>query len=217
MRVAAPVSFGTRHLPPALFAFAAAHPAVRLDLVLSDRRIDLVSENVDLALRIGRLSEADLIARRLARIRHVACASPAYLAARGTPATPAELAEHDGLCYGGVAKPATWSCKHPDGRIERLQPRERLRADNGDVLRQAALDGLGIIVEPTFIVHADLEAGRLVPILTAVSWSKVHLHAVYAPTRHLSRKVRALIDSLADRFAGTPPWDRDMPLPAHDP
>jgi len=208
LRVAVPLSFGLNHLGPAIDAFLQTHPGIEFDLDLNDRQVDLLAEGFDLAVRIAELEDSSLIARRLAPVRHVVCASPAYLAAQGTPRTPAELAEHGCLIYANAPNPGVWAYTDSTGRQGSVQVRARLRANNGDCLRQAAEDGHGIVLEPSFILYRSIEERKLIPILTEFQWPTIYAHAVYPRTRHLSRRVRAFVDFLAERFAGLPYWDR---------
>ncbi len=141
-------------------------------------------------------------------MRHVACASPAYLAEHGSPRNPAELAGHACLVYANAPTPGFWEYTDPGGRHGRVQVRARLQANNGDCLRQAAEDGHGIVMGPSFILYQSIEGGRLRTILTDHQWPTLYAYAVYPRTRHLSRRVRAFVDFLAERFAGVPYWDR---------
>jgi len=211
LRVAVPQSFGLLHLGPAIGAFAAAHPAIAFDLDFNDRQVDLVADGFDVAIRIAALGDSTLIARRLATIRHVVCASPAYLDAHGTPRTPEDLTAggaHRCLGYSNAAEPAIWRFEEPGGAPRSVRVALAMRANNGDFLCRAAIEGHGLILEPTFIVYRAIERGELVPILTDVAWPSIDAHAVYPQTRHLSQRVRAFVDFLAGRFAGVPYWDR---------
>jgi DNA-binding transcriptional LysR family regulator len=208
LRVAVPLSFGLGHLGPAMDAFLREHPEVEFDLDLNDRQLDLLAEGFDLAVRIAELRDSTLIARRLAPVRHVVCASPAYLAQHGTPSGAAELTDHACLVYANAPSPGVWEYQDPAGRPGRVQVRGRILANNGDCLRQAAEDGHGVVLGPSFILHTAIEAGRLTPILRDHHWPTLHAHAVYPRTRHLSHRVRAFVDFLAERFAGVPYWDR---------
>ncbi|MDG4867445.1 LysR family transcriptional regulator [Guyparkeria sp. 1SP6A2] len=211
LRVAAPLSFGLMHLQPAINAFMAAHPGVTFDLNLDDEETDLVAEGFDLGLRLASLPDSTLMARRLAPIRNIAAASPDYLARCGTPQHPAELADHDCLIYSNVPETQVWGYTDERGRWRPVQGRRRLRVNNGDFLREAAINGSGVVIEPTFILHRAISEGQLVPILTHVAWPEIAAYAVYPQTRHLSARVRAFIDFLAQRFAGEPYWDRHLP------
>ncbi len=207
LRVNAPMSFGVRHLAPALPDFLARHPEVEIDMTMNDRFVDLIDEGYDMAVRIGRLTDSALVARKLAPLRRVVCASPAYLAARGVPRTPADLTAHDCLSYSNMAISDEWSFVGADGKPVPVEVKGRLRVNNGDALRIAALRGLGLVTQPTFLVGADLQAGTLVGVLSDHVAQDGAVHAVYPHSRHLSPKVRAFVDFLAERFGPRPYWD----------
>lgn len=210
LRVAVPLTFGLLHLGPAIEDFSRAHPRVEFDLDFNDRQVDLLAEGFDLALRIAELGDSSLIARRLATVHILPCASPDYLARAGTPRHPGELAEHDCLAYTLTREPELWRYRDGDrDGVVRIRP--CLRANNGDFLRQAAEAGRGITLQPTFITYRALAGGGLVPILTDFEWPGVPVYAVYPQTRHLSRRVRVFVDFLAERFAGVPYWDTPAP------
>ena len=208
LKVNAPFSFGIRHVGPAIADYLAAYPGVAVDIDLSDRYIDLLAEGVDVALRIGRLADSSLIARRLAPIRLVACAAPAYLARRGPPARPRDLADHDCLLYTYAATADEWRFVGPGGTDEVVRVSGRLRANNGDLLMAAALDGLGIALAPSFMAGEHVQAGNLVTLLPGYAAPEVALYAVYPPGRHLSAKLRSFVDFLVARFGEEPEWDR---------
>jgi len=212
LRITVPLSFGLRHLSPAITDFAREHPQVRFELDLDDRQADLLREGYDLAVRIARLPDSRLVARRLAVIRSCVCASPAYLERHGAPRRAEELAERPCLLYTNLPDPALWRYRDPKGREGKVRVRGVLRANNGDFLCQAAAAGLGLVLGPTFVVHEAIRRGELVPVLTDHRWPTLEAHAVWPHTRHLSRRVRALVDFLAERFAGVPYWDRELPL-----
>lgn len=208
LRVAAPLSFGLLHLGPAICDFMQAYPQVTFDLDFNDRQVDLIAEGYDVALRIAELSDSSsLIARRLAPVRMVVCASPGYLARAGAPATPGELARHTCFAYSNLPDPSLWRYRDAHGRDGTVRIRPTLQANNGQFLHQVALAGHGIVLQPTFIVFESIQSGRLKPLLTDYTWSDINAYAVYPRTRHLSRRVRAFVDFLADRFQGTPYWD----------
>jgi len=208
LKVALPHSFGLQHLAPLVQDFMTQHPEVRFELDFNDRQIDLMQEGFDLAIRIATLADSSLIARRLAPIRHAACASPDYLARHGTPRTAAELAQHVCLAYSNLSDPGLWSYRGPDGLPGSVRVPVRLAASSGDFLLRAAIAGEGLILFPTFYLHEALRSGRLVQVLADHSWPELSAYAVYPPTRHLSRRVRAFIDFVAERLAGEPYWDR---------
>jgi DNA-binding transcriptional LysR family regulator len=208
LRVALPLSFGLLQLAPLIEAFMRRHPELAFDLDFNDRQVDLLQEGVDVAIRIANLTDSSLIARRLAGIRHLVCASPDYLAAAGVPRRPADLARHACLVYGNSANPDVWHYHGPTGEAGSVRVPTRLRANNGDMLVMAARAGQGIVMVPTFFLHESLIAGDLVPVLTDYSWPELSVHALYPPTRHLSTRARAFVDYMAEAMAGTPPWER---------
>lgn len=209
LRINAPMSFGQGHLGAAVAEFMSRHPALRVELILDDRVVDLVADGFDVAVRIAELPPSTLVARKLAVNRRVLCASPAYLAAAGTPARPQDLTRHRCLAYTYLATGNDWRFRGEDGPLT-VRIDGAFAANNGDVLRQVALAGGGIMLSPTFIVGDDLRAGRLVPILADYVDADTGIYAVYPQTRHLSPKVRALIDFLAARFGPKPYWDEGI-------
>lgn len=212
LRVAAPLSFGLLHLGPAITEFMQYHPRVRFDLDFNDRQVDLLAEDIDVAIRIARLDDSSLVARRLWSSRLVLCASPAYLREYGIPATPADLASHQELVYTNSPGPRQWILHGTDDQPHRVRAQERLRSNNGDFLCRAAVAGQGVLLAPTFIVHEPLRSGELVPLLPGYTHAEISAYALYPQTRHLSQRVRAFVKFLAERFAGVPYWDRDLPV-----
>lgn len=212
LRLNLPLAFGLRQAVPAIADFAGQYPGLTIDIGLTDRFIDLVEEGWDIALRIGRLRDSSLVARRLAPIRTALCAAPAYLHSHGTPSTLDDLAAHNCLGYT-LPTPATadrWRFGR-DGEIE-VAVSGTFRANNGDALRAAALAGIGLIYQPTFLFSEDIREGRLRPvILDQPPFQYAAAYAIYAPTRHVPAKVRRFIDFLAERWAGEPPWDAGLP------
>jgi len=206
LRVNAPVVFGTRHLAPVLAAYVGRYPDVSIDLNVTDRFIDLVEEGADLAVRIGILTESTLVARRLCPIRLVLCASPRYLERHGTPRTPDDLKSHNCLGYTYTRGGAEWEFSGPDGPV--VAPiRGSLRANHGEVLHQAALDGLGLALQPTFIAGDAIAAGLLRPVLTDYCATEISAYAVFPSRKFLSAKVRTFVDFLAEKFGPEPYWD----------
>lgn len=205
VRINAPLSFGVLHLAPLWGGFLARYPGIELDITLSDRLVDLVDEGYDLAVRITRLQDSSLVSRQLASTRIVMCAAPAYLAAHGTPETLADIAGHAVIGYSYWQGGDLWRFTGPGGVEEEVLTRPRLRTNNGDTCRAAALAGQGIILQPTFLVGDDLAAGRLLRVLPRYAGPAVGIHAVYPSRKHLSLKVRVLLDYLAASFA-TVPW-----------
>lgn len=208
LRVAAPVTFGLVHLWPAVQAFMERYPQLLLSLDLDDRRVDLVEEGVDVALRIGNLADSSLRARRLCKIRMVLCASADYLARHGTPETPEDLLNHQSLRYSNVPESQSWQYRAADGTEGKVQVPVRLMASSGDVIRRALLAGFGVAVQPSFIVYEDIQAGRLLPLMQSYRWGmSLDAYALYPPTRYLSVRVRAFVDFLVEWFDGEPYWD----------
>ena len=206
IRLTAPLSFGVRYLGPALAGFARDHPKVELDIALVDKTVVLVGGGFDLAVRIGHLKDSALIARKLAPIRGVVVASPAYLDERGRPKKPADLAAHDLLLYANVGAADNWRFRVGD-RWEVVRGGGRLRADNGDLLRAAAVAGLGVAAMPSFIVADSIESGELEPILVDYPLAEAALWAVMPPGRATTARVRALVEFLVKRFGPEPEWD----------
>lgn len=215
LKINAPVAFGTRHLYPAISDYLRTYPGIKLDLTLEDQMVDLIKEGVDMALRIGHLSDSSLVARRLAPARVAVCASPAYLEKWGVPRTPDELKRHNCLGYAYSEYPETWRFTGRDGE-HAIQISGNMRANNGEVLRAAALDGLGVVMQPTFIIGDDIKAGLLQAVLPNFAPMEFSIYAVYPSRRHLSTKVRMFVDFLTGRFGPEPYWDewmRATPIP----
>ena len=206
IRLAAPLSFGIAHLGPALHEFAARHPDIELDLDLNDRQVDLVGEGFDLAIRIARLEDSQLSARRLTGVRRVILASPDWWNRHGRPTTAAELRQHAALSY--TNEPQTgWQFRSPAGKRGVVHVPTTLRANNGEFLRDAAIAGLGVLLQPTFIVHEAVNRGELEAVMTDWDWQDLDVWAVYPTSRFLPERVRQLIDFLAERFGDRPYWD----------
>lgn len=203
LRLTCAVTFGVRHVAPAIAAFTAQYPQVAVDIDLSDRAVDLVEEGFDLAIRIGAIGQQGLVSRRLATMRLVCCASPDYLARHaGHPVrVPADLAAHECLSYTQVPVPNTWRFEGPDGASHEVRVPVRHRVNSGRMLVALAAAGMGVINEPDFIVNPEIRAGRLRPLLTDYASPGASIAAVYPSRRLLSTKVRTLVDFLAQRFA----------------
>lgn len=211
IRLGAPVSFGTGYLSEALADFSTEHPNVSFEINLDDRHVDLIERNLDLALRIGGKLKGEVIAKRLSRIHHLVCASPAYWDTHGRPTTAADLQRHKILRYAN--KPRTEVLfKNPDGKEETITVSVASTVDNGEMLQTFAIRGLGVLIEPSFIVSGAVRRGDLEVVLKDYNWSDAQLFAIYPPTRHLSHRVRVLIDFLADRFRGSPLWDEGLDI-----
>jgi len=204
LRVNAPVTFGIRHLAPLWGEFRARHPQVTLDVTLADRVVDLVEEGYDLAIRIATLASSTLISKRLASTRMVLCASPQYLAAHGVPRHPAELAGHAVISYSYWSTRDEWHFDGPEGRVS-VKTDPCMHTNSGDTCRAMALAHQGVILQPTFLIADDLAAGTLVEVMPEFRSLELGIYAVYPTRKHVSPKVRALIDFLGERFARTGP------------
>ena len=202
IRLTAPLSFGIAYLAPALAEFAAEHPRVELDISFDDRQVDLAAGGFDLAVRMGTLADSSLIARRVAPLRGAVLASPAYLERNGRPAHPRDLAGHDILIYGNEH----WRFR-VGGRWETVRVQPRLRADNGEMLRAAAVAGLGLCILPTFIASPAIQSGALEVVLRDYPLPEAGLYIVMPPGRAATARVRALVEFLAARFGPEPAWD----------
>ncbi len=208
LALAVPVSFGTAQLAPALGAFARAYPHIVLDVNFSDRVVSLVDEGFDAAVRIGRPTDASLIAKKLCDNRIVTAASPDYLEKRGEPRDPSELDRHDCIIDTNFREPLVWRFRAPDGKGELRTPVSgRLHFSNGEACAAAAEAGLGVAHVPSFIAGPRIRAGALTAVLRDFDYLTGGVHIVYPPGRHLTLKVRVLVDFLAQRFRGRPAWD----------
>ncbi len=205
LKISVPVSFGANQLTPALLDFAAAYTEVSLDVSSTDRMVNLVEEGFDVAVRIGQLPDSSVIARKLAAVRLVTCASPAYLQAAGAPATPDELAQHEAILDNNMSDPTVWVFGGPNDQ-QAVRVHGRLRFGGADACVAAARRGLGIIRTPAFAAAEDLRAGRLMPLLCPFESQLIYVHAAYPHARHLAAKVRAFVDFLAERYSGEPEW-----------
>jgi DNA-binding transcriptional LysR family regulator len=206
LKVNGPIAFGNSHLVPALLEFLAAHPELHAEVTLQDDYINLLEAGVDLAIRIGRLADSSLVARKLAPVRLVVCASPEYLARRGEPTTPEALADHEWLVYT-VANPPDRCDLVRGGERHAVRVSGRIRTNSGDVILAAARAGVGIGMMPAFMVAADIRAGRLRELLAGYDGPQTALYAVYPHSRHVTAKVRLFVDFLAERFAGGSAWE----------
>lgn len=208
LRVSAPMSFGLLHLGPALVDFAGEHPQVAVDLRLDDRFVNLVEDGIDVAIRIGALTDSSLVARKLATARSLVCASPEYLARNGEPETPEDLVTHECLVYSYLSTPNVWRFTAPDGRALAVAVGGSLRINNGILLAQAAIAGQGILATPSFYVSDALRAGRLRAVLAHYKLPDIGIYAVYPQRAHVPPKVRAFVDFLARRFGRKPSWEK---------
>lgn len=210
LRLTVPLSLGLSALTETLTDFMCEHPELVVHVDMNDRMVDLVAENIDLAIRVGQLSDSSLVARKISEVRHLVCASPAFLERHGTPRVAEDLTTLPALCYTNVAAPAVWRCTTPAGQARQIAVTPRMTSTNGDALREAAVAGLGVVFEPSFIVYRQIERGELVPLLTDHDWQGSGIYAVYPPTRHLPARARAFVEFLSARFGAEPYWETCM-------
>jgi DNA-binding transcriptional LysR family regulator len=211
LRLTSSITFGVRHLASAIADFSALHPQVGFDVELSDRVVDIVDEGLDLAVRIGAIGSQALIARKVATTQLVLCAAPSYLERRGRPVTPQDLARHTCLTYEYLVARNVWRFRDRQGGEQVVKIGGNAHANNGQFLAALALAGMGIALEPDFIVAPEIRAGALVRVLPGYTPPSSDVYVAYPSRRHLSAKVRVFVDFLARRFAGTPEWTLDAP------
>ena len=205
LKVSVPTSFGRMHIAPHIHAFMQANPDLGVNLELRDEFVDIVGDGYDLAIRIAELSDSSLVARKLAPVRRILVASPAYLERHGQPERIEDLGRH--VCLAPHNN-EPWKLEGPDGQIVH-RPVGPLQTNSSDVVREAVIGGIGIALRSTWDIGAELADGRLVQVLPDYEGSRnVAIHAVYASRRFLPVKVRVFIDYLADLYGPTPYWDR---------
>lgn len=201
LRLSAPVTFGERHVAPAIAAFVERYPDMRFDVELSDRAVDLIEEGFDAAVRIGAIGSQNLVGRGVGATTMVCCAAPEYLRRRGEPKRPDDLAAHECLTYEYASQRRTWLFRERDGSARQVKVSGAVHANSGRFLAALAVEGHGIACEPDFIVGPELRTGRLVAILRAFQPGPSTIQLVYPSRRHLSAKVRTFADFLRERFA----------------
>lgn len=207
LRINGPMSFGTRYLAPLVAQFMHTYPALEVRLDLNDRRVDLLEEGYDLAIRIGSLPDSSLVSRRLTRCQLLFCASPEYLAIHGEPSSVKALSEHRCLRYRSGQQSADWQIA-----TQSLTVNGPLESNNGDVLTHAAEAGLGIAQQPSFLVTDSIASGRLVPILTDEPTVRLDVHALYPARRYLPAKVERFIELLTEAWGDPPVWEQNIGL-----
>lgn len=204
LRINAPFTFGILHLAPLWGLFRTLHPKVTLDVTLADRLVDLVEEGYDVAIRIATLESSTLVSKRLATTRMVLCASPTYLEQHGTPLHPRELTAHSVISYSYWSTKDEWRFDGPEGSVS-VKTRPCMHTNSGDTCRAAALAHQGVILQPSFLVGKDLSDGTLVELMPQFRSIELGIYALYPTRKHVSAKVRALIEFLANHFAGHGP------------
>ena len=202
LRISAPLSLGIGKLSQIMPGFLERYPDLRMDIDLTDRVTDLVNDGIDVAVRIAREpATTNVIARKIAPVSMIMCASPHYLVRHGIPHEPDDLKHHETLNYSYLSSGDSWTLTNADGRESVVRIKPRVHATNGDILRELAIAGHGIIMQPDFIVGTALEKGSLKTILNDWTIDGYHLYAIYLSRKFLSAKVRAFIDYLAEGMA----------------
>ncbi|BAI74421.1 transcriptional regulator (plasmid) [Azospirillum sp. B510] len=201
LRIGASLSFGLLHLMPVIREFRARHPLVQIDLKISNRYQDLVESGLDIAIRTRRVEmDSSVTIRKLAETRRLIAASPDYLRERGMPAEPKDLSKHDLLLYSLADDPDHLSLAR-NGELVRIPLTGQMICNDGQILRQAALDGSGIIIQPAYIVHADIKAGRLVRVLPDWELPRLTMNLAFPSRTHLPARTRLFINALVEHFA----------------
>lgn len=215
LKVLAPKSFGLVHVAPAVCAFSKRYPDIKVSIVLSDSFVDLMDNGFDIAVKVGTLEDSSLVARRLGTTRLVACATPAYLAAHGTPQTPQDLAHHNCLSHLNQMPDQTWHFTSPEGNAIAVKVSGGPSANSVLFLRHAVLDDLGIALMPEINVHDDVQNGRMVTVLNEYGTTEFPFQVVYPHNRHLATKVRTFVDCLVEHFKDITWTPTASPLPAY--
>jgi DNA-binding transcriptional LysR family regulator len=208
LRISTPLSFGVTHMSSAIAQFMHAHPEVRIEMDLSDKRVDLVAEGFDLAIRIGVLSDSSLIAKKITEVKKTPCAAPDFLERYPKITKPEDLATLPALIYSNDRTPTDWPYTSPDGKSGVVRMTSRLTASNGDVLREAAIAGLGVGCLPNFLHYDAINNGLLRPVLADYDWTGLDVFAVYPKTTILPKRTRAFVDFMAARYGKDPVWNK---------
>jgi len=207
LRINAPMSFGISHIAPVLPDFLSLYPELSVDINLDDRRVDLIEEGFDLAVRISELPDSSLVARRLGPCRHVVCAAPEYLQRHGIPRKPEDLCDHSTMTYRYQESPNEWHFLSSEGGFISVPVSGSIQMNNSLALREALLQAGGIALVPTFIVGSDIKSGRLQSVLSSYRTLELSIYIIYSQRRNLSPKVRAFVDFMVERITELPSWD----------
>lgn len=208
LRVAAPVTFGAMHLGDVVARYLADHPEVTVDVRLNDRYVDLLAENIDVAIRIGKLQDSDLVARRLAPCHMLLCAAPALLGQDAGTLSLDQVRRMPRLAFSAAVSEGDWTVTDADGQGHPIDGPLRMSSDNTQMLLAATLAGTGITYGPSFVFGQHLARGELIRLLPDYRTSELAIHAVYPTARHVSLKLRRFIDQLVASFGDRPPWDQ---------
>lgn len=209
LRVTCSVAFGEHQIAPIITEFLDRYPEVTLELMLSDGIVDLVEEGIDVAVRMGKLSNSAMVARKLGDNKRRICAAPSYIEKYGIPETPDDLNHHNCLGFAGHQFLNEWPFRYPDGRRQVIRASGNFVANNGESIYDLLIEGLGIARTAEFLCRKDIREGRLVEVLgDFLEDEPSPIHAVYPDPRHLSPKTRAFIDYLVEKFTPVPPWEK---------
>jgi DNA-binding transcriptional LysR family regulator len=208
LRINAPMSFGVLHIAPVLPQFLERYPRLKVEMNLDDRRVDVIAGGFDVSVRISDMEDSSLVARRIAPCRHVVVASPAYLERHGVPRTPSELEQHNVITYQYQDSAHQWEFRRSGEKPTMVAVSGSMQMNNSLALREALLNDAGITRTPTFVVGRDIQAGRLLPILTSYASPEVSIYVVFAQRKHLSPKVRAFIEFMGECIPDVPYWDQ---------
>lgn len=207
LKLTSPTSFGTYHLVPAIEDYKLRYPEVKVKLHLNDSLVDLVGTGQDLAIRVGKLEDTSFIARPLAAVRNVVCGAPSYFEEYGIPLTPEELGKHNCLIYTSRTPKGKWIFQDSTGEFY-VSVSGDFEANLSDAIRLAAIGGRGLIQLPSYVVGSDLDAGRLVAVLTQYESEDLPIYILYPHRRHLPATVRTFVDFLQSRFQPGSYWDK---------
>ncbi len=210
LKVSVPNSFGVHHLTPIISCFVNQYPKIKVDLTISDRWVDLVKDGYDVIVRVTNEPDLDLVARKIAPVRRVLCATPQYFKQWGVPESPRDLEKHNCLDCGFASGQGYWHFTGPEGGID-VPVSGNLRINNNDALAQAVFYGLGIALLPAYTVGMDLKKGRIQSVLSEYLSIDRYIYACYLPSKYLPIKIRVFIDFLLENIGSNPYWDDGLP------
>src|SRR5580658_4181274 len=208
LRITVSGCFAALHMGGPIARYMRQHPGIRVEMLASDNFVDLVHEGIDMAVRIGRLADSNLVARHIGTCRMVMCAAPSYLKRVGEPKTPSELRKHPRLAFSEAVSPGDWTLRDARGRSHVIDGPCQLLSNSMQLLLAVAIQEGGIVYGPSFVLGAALLQGTLVQVLPKYATSDLGIHTVVPSSRYVSTKVRHLIDQLGEEFGENPPWDR---------
>ena len=207
-RLSVPLSFGVGHMSTAIAQFMYEHPDIRIEMDLSDKRVDMIAEGIDAAIRIGALTDSSLIAKKISTVRLVPSASPSLIAQFPAPQHPNDLRDWPALIYDNESHPLDWSYRSANGEAGSVRVTARMTANNGDVLRDLAIAGLGMANLPAFLHYDAINRGLLQPLLPSYDWSAFDIFAVYPKTTVVPKRTRRFIDFISGLYGQNPYWDQ---------